>query len=60
VTGLSWLDVDTPEALREAERQLMLEQGREDPGRAGGAPSQLAMNVEVVRRIVVCARVEAK
>jgi len=28
VTGLSWLDVDTPEALREAERRLM-----QDPGR---------------------------
>ncbi|MGE4561640.1 MAG: NTP transferase domain-containing protein [Rhodospirillales bacterium] len=27
VTGLSWLDVDTPEALREAERRLMHEQG---------------------------------
>ncbi|MCZ6609779.1 MAG: NTP transferase domain-containing protein, partial [Alphaproteobacteria bacterium] len=28
VTGLSWLDVDTPEALREAERRLMRDQGR--------------------------------
>ena len=28
VTGLSWLDVDTPEALREAERRLMHDQGR--------------------------------
>ncbi len=28
VTGLPWLDVDTPEALREAERRLMHEQGR--------------------------------
>jgi CDP-L-myo-inositol myo-inositolphosphotransferase len=27
VTGLSWLDVDTPEALREAERRLMRDQG---------------------------------
>ncbi len=28
VTGLPWLDVDTPEALREAERRLMHDQGR--------------------------------
>ena len=28
VTGMSWLDVDTPEALREAERRLMRKQGR--------------------------------
>ena len=28
VTGMSWLDVDTPEALREAERLLMRDQGR--------------------------------
>ncbi len=28
VTGLSWLDVDTPDALREAERRLMRDQGR--------------------------------
>jgi CDP-L-myo-inositol myo-inositolphosphotransferase len=28
VTGLSWLDVDTPEALAEAERRLMRDQGR--------------------------------
>jgi CDP-L-myo-inositol myo-inositolphosphotransferase len=28
VTGMPWLDVDTPEALREAERRLMREQGR--------------------------------
>jgi len=28
VTGMSWLDVDTPDALREAERRLMREQGR--------------------------------
>ncbi len=28
VTGMSWLDVDTPEALREAERSLMRDQGR--------------------------------
>jgi len=28
VTGMSWLDVDTPEAVREAERRLMREQGR--------------------------------
>ena len=28
VTGLSWLDVDTPDALREAERRLMQSQGR--------------------------------
>jgi choline kinase/phosphatidylglycerophosphate synthase len=28
VTGLPWLDVDTPEALREAERRLMRDQGR--------------------------------
>ncbi len=27
VTGLSWLDVDTPEALAEAERRLMCQQG---------------------------------
>jgi len=27
VTGQSWLDVDTPEALREAERRLMRDQG---------------------------------
>jgi len=27
VTGLSWLDVDTPEALAEAERRLMRQQG---------------------------------
>ena len=30
VTGLSWLDVDTPEALREAERRLMREHGRKN------------------------------
>jgi CDP-L-myo-inositol myo-inositolphosphotransferase len=28
VTGLSWLDVDTPDALREAEQRLMRDQGR--------------------------------
>ncbi len=28
VTGLPWLDVDTPEALREGERRLMRDQGR--------------------------------
>ena len=28
VTGLPWLDVDTPDALREAERRLMRDQGR--------------------------------
>ena len=28
VTGLVWLDVDTPEALRDAERRLMHDQGR--------------------------------
>ena len=28
VTGMSWLDVDTPKALREAERHLMRGQGR--------------------------------
>jgi len=28
VTGMSWLDVDTPDALREAERRLMRDQGR--------------------------------
>ena len=28
VTGLPWLDVDTPEALRETERRLMRDQGR--------------------------------
>ena len=28
VTGMSWLDVDTPEALCEGERQLMRNQGR--------------------------------
>jgi CDP-L-myo-inositol myo-inositolphosphotransferase len=28
VTGMLWLDVDTPQALREAERQLMRDQGR--------------------------------
>ena len=28
VTGLRWLDVDTPDALREAERRLMRDQGR--------------------------------
>ena len=28
VTGLAWLDVDTPDALREAERRLMRDQGR--------------------------------
>ena len=28
VTGMPWLDVDTPEALREAERRLLREQGR--------------------------------
>ncbi|MCH7694150.1 MAG: CDP-alcohol phosphatidyltransferase family protein [Proteobacteria bacterium] len=28
VTGMSWLDVDTPGALREAERRLMRDQGR--------------------------------
>ncbi len=28
VTGMRWLDVDTPDALREAERRLMRDQGR--------------------------------
>ena len=28
VTGMSWLDVDTPDALREAERRLMRDHGR--------------------------------
>ncbi len=28
VTGMSWLDVDTPDALREAKRRLMRDQGR--------------------------------
>ncbi len=28
VTGMPWLDVDTPDALREAERRLMRDQGR--------------------------------
>ena len=28
VTRMSWLDVDTPDALREAERRLMRDQGR--------------------------------
>jgi len=28
VTGMPWLDVDTPQALREAERRLMRDQGR--------------------------------
>jgi CDP-L-myo-inositol myo-inositolphosphotransferase len=28
VTGMQWLDVDTPEALREAERRLLRDQGR--------------------------------
>jgi choline kinase/phosphatidylglycerophosphate synthase len=28
VTGISWLDVDTPDALLEAERRLMRDQGR--------------------------------
>ncbi len=28
VTGLPWLDIDTPDALREAERRLMRDQGR--------------------------------
>jgi CDP-L-myo-inositol myo-inositolphosphotransferase len=28
VTGMSWLDVDTPDALREADRRLMHDQGR--------------------------------
>ena len=28
VTGMSWLDMDTPDALREAERRLMRDQGR--------------------------------
>ena len=28
VTGLPWLDVDTPDALREAEQRLMRDQGR--------------------------------
>jgi CDP-L-myo-inositol myo-inositolphosphotransferase len=28
VTGMPWLDVDTPEALREAERRLLREHGR--------------------------------
>ena len=28
VTGLLWIDVDTPEALHEAERRLMCDQGR--------------------------------
>ena len=28
VTGMAWLDVDTPDALREAERRLLRDQGR--------------------------------
>ena len=28
VTGMSWIDIDTPDALREAEKRLMRDQGR--------------------------------
>ena len=42
VTGMSWLDVDTTDALREAERRLMRDQGRKTRDGAGVAASQPA------------------
>ena len=42
VTGMSWLDVDTPEALREAERRSDARPRPQSPGRADSAPSQPA------------------
>ena len=45
VTGLSWLDVDTPDALREAERRLMRDQG----GKTRDGPVSRHLNRPVSR-----------
>lgn len=45
VTGLPWLDVDTPEALREAERRLMRDQG----GKTRDGPVSRHLNRPVSR-----------
>jgi CDP-L-myo-inositol myo-inositolphosphotransferase len=45
VTGLSWLDVDTPEALHEAERRLMRDQG----GKTRDGPVSRYLNRPVSR-----------
>ncbi len=47
VTGLPWLDVDTPEALREAERRLMHDQG----GKTRVGPVARHLNRPVSRRL---------
>jgi len=47
VTGLSWLDVDTPEALREAERRLM----RDQSGKSRDGPVARYFNRPVSRWI---------
>ena len=47
VTGMSWLDVDTPEALREAERRLMRDQG----GKTRDGPVSRHLNRPVSRWI---------
>jgi CDP-L-myo-inositol myo-inositolphosphotransferase len=45
VTGMTWLDVDTPEALREAERRLMRDQG----GKTRDGPVSRHLNRPVSR-----------
>jgi choline kinase/phosphatidylglycerophosphate synthase len=45
VTGMTWLDVDTPDALREAERRLMREQG----GKTRDGPVSRHLNRPVSR-----------
>jgi len=45
VTGHPWIDVDTPEALREAERRLMLDQG----GKTRDGPVSRHLNRPVSR-----------
>ncbi|MCH8113551.1 MAG: NTP transferase domain-containing protein [Proteobacteria bacterium] len=47
VTGLPWLDVDTPEALREAERRLMRDQG----AKTRDGPVARHLNRPVSRRL---------
>ncbi len=47
VTGLAWLDVDTPEGLREAERRLMHDQG----GKSRDGPVARHLNRPVSRRL---------
>ncbi len=47
VTGLAWLDVDTPEALRAAERRLMHDQG----GKTRDGPVARYLNRPVSRRL---------